>query len=69
MYKYRDKEQPPTTMRGGSKYVAAPKSATTHLTMNSSVNNSCADKMCDGELECPPSNLEKDIQVDDALLC
>ena len=50
VYKYRDKEQQPTTLRGGSKYTAANKTATTYL--NSSVHNSSS--MCEHKPKPPP---------------
>ena len=74
VFKYSEKEQPQTTIRGGSKYVAAPlKSASTHMsTLNSSTacNSMGADKLCDEPLLMPPecggggaNSMEKDIQV------
>lgn len=67
VFKYSEKEQPQTTIRGGSKYIAAPKSAaSTHMsTLNSSTANSLAEKLCDEPLVPPEcgNSMEKDIQV------
>lgn len=63
MFKHGSKEQPPTTMSRGSKYMAAPKSVGTVLsTVASSGNTSTVgDKLYD-DLEYN-SSMEKDIQV------
>lgn len=70
MYKYRGKEQPPTTINRGSKYVAAPKSATTLLTTVTTSGNSAYtgpagnESLMNGAEEPDNGNsLEKDIQV------
>ena len=74
VYKYRDKEQPTTTMRGNSKYSAAPKTATCSSFLNSSTHNATSataaaaaaagEKPCDNDYELNSRNsLEKDVQV------
>ena len=61
--KYSEKEQPPTTIRGGSKYVAAPKSSTHMSTLNSSNANSMGEKLYDDPDPGSGNSMEKDIQV------
>ena len=63
MFKYSEKEQPPTTIRGGSKYVAAPKSSTHMSTLNSSGGNSMGEKLYDDPPDPATNSMEKDIQV------
>ncbi len=61
MYKYSGKEQPQTTISRGSKYVAAPKSATTLVTQESRENTCMSERLCeDGDCS---SSIEKDVQV------
>ena len=62
VYKYSGKEQPQTTISRGSKYIAAPKSASTMMSnVVSRETSSMGDKLCeDGDCG---NTLEKDIQV------
>ena len=61
VYRYSGKEQPQTTISRGSKYMAAPKTATMLSTVTSRDASSTHDKMAeDGDCT---STLEKDIQV------
>ena len=67
MFKYEGKEQPPTTVNRGSKYIAAPKTASTLLSTGASgggtQSNIGFDKMSDEGVDFNNSPLEKDIQV------
>ena len=63
MFKHGVKEQPPTTMSRGSKYMAAPKSVGTVLsTVASSGNTATVGEKVGGDLDYG-STMEKDIQV------
>ncbi len=64
MFKYNGKEQPATTVSRGSKYIAAPKSASTVLTtVASSGNTSTIGEKTSDDGNDYGSPMEKDIQV------
>ncbi|KAK2152979.1 hypothetical protein LSH36_312g01017 [Paralvinella palmiformis] len=63
VFKGSAKDQPQTTISRGSKYIAAPKTATTTLGSSQTRDDACmGERLCEDLVDCGNATIEKDIQ-------